>query len=198
LQQIGSFDLRVLKNEKAWPRAFFADRVLAYDTTEEFLQMIRKGTGSPLAAVQRSDTAALSATHEFQAGDGASHLVVPAKDFSLTSNNTTFVVDAPGPGVIVLTETYPDDEDFRATLNGTPTKYFRVNHAFRGVTVPAAGSYTISFSYWPKHFTLSLMMFGAGLVLLLGWLGTTLMLLPRQGRGRLLTENSRSGAGPGN
>jgi hypothetical protein len=171
LRQIGSFDLRVLENDKAWPRAFFVDKVFTYETTAELLEMIRKG--APLAAVERKDAAALAAAHGLEAPSAGAPSVFAAKDFILTNNKTTFAVDASGPGVVVLTETYPDDQDFRVTMNGQGTKYFRVNHAFRGVAIPAAGKYTISFSYWPKHFTLSIVMFITGLVSLLVWLGIT-------------------------
>ena len=48
------------------------------------------------------------------------------------------------------------------TVNGQPASYFRVNHAFRGIALPAAGTYAITYSYWPQYFTLSLWLCFAG------------------------------------
>jgi uncharacterized membrane protein YfhO len=95
-----------------------------------------------------------------------------ATDYRLTSNNTSFVIDAPGPGVAVLTETYLA-EDFQITVDGKPAPYFRVNHAFKGVAIGSAGRHEITFAYWPQHFTLALWLGAAGLGLLaagFGWL----------------------------
>jgi len=86
----------------------------------------------------------------------------------LTNNTTAFEIDAPGKGLAVLTETYMDG-DFQVTLNGNKVPYFRVNHAFKGVIIPEAGKYRISFSYWPKHLTLSLAMSGLGFIVLTSW-----------------------------
>ena len=96
----------------------------------------------------------------------------PAHDYRLTNNTTTFTVDATAPGVAVLTEAYVPG-DFRVTLNGAPADYFRVNHAFRGVRIPAAGKYVVSYSYWPRHFTLSLVMAAIGSLILIAWLIAT-------------------------
>ena len=76
-------------------------------------------------------------------------------------------MDAPGPGVAVLTETYYLN-DFEVTVNGRPAACFRVNHAFRGVALPAVGTYTISYRYWPRYFTASLWASLLGLVALAG------------------------------
>jgi len=46
-------------------------------------------------------------------------------------------------------------EDFRATLNGQPVDYFRVNHAFKGIQVDQAGTYRVSFRYLPRRFPLA-------------------------------------------
>jgi hypothetical protein len=69
---------------------------------------------------------------------------IPARDYKLTTNSTRFFVRASGPGVAVLTETFIAD-DFRATLSGQRVPYFRVNHAFKGVAIPSAGEWTVTF-----------------------------------------------------
>ncbi len=58
----------------------------------------------------------------------------------------------------------------RETVNGKPARYFRVNHAFKGVEVTVPGTYIVSFSYWPRYFTVSLWISGMGVALLSAWL----------------------------
>ena len=155
------WDLDVSRNEGEWPRAFFAGAVQNYDRVDQFLELLRQADSHPFAAIQTADRALPS-----PAGNAA---IVPARDYRLTTNTTTFTIDAPASGVAVLTEAYVAD-DFRVTLNGAPVDYFRVNHAFRGVKIPAAGTYVVTYSYWPRHFTLSLILAAIGSLILIGWL----------------------------
>jgi hypothetical protein len=167
-------DLEISQNEGVWPRAFFAGNVRSYDRVDEFVQMLRQEDSHPFAAVQKGETTGLTA-EALIPGNSVSaptSLVVPARDYQLTNNTTTFTIDAPGPGVAVLTEAYLAG-DFRVSVNGAAADYFRVNHAFRGVALPAAGKYVVSYSYWPKHFTASLLMAGLGAILLGAWMIVT-------------------------
>jgi uncharacterized membrane protein YfhO len=94
----------------------------------------------------------------------ASRQVNPARHYTFTSNSTSFTVDATGPGVVVLTETnYPDD--FEVTVNGAPVLCVPVNHAFKGVFLSQAGTYQISFSYWPHRLGFALSASALGLLL---------------------------------
>ena len=97
----------------------------------------------------------------------ASRTVTPARNYRLTSNTTALEIDATGPGLVVLTEAWLD-RDFRVTLNGRRVDYLRVNHAFKGVVIPSAGSHRIEFTYRPRRFALSLNLAGLGLILLAG------------------------------
>jgi hypothetical protein len=161
-------DLDVSRNEGEWPRAFFVGALQSYDRPEQFLELLRQADAHPFAAAQNGD---LTVSNLDRTG-GTSTTAVPAHDYRLTNNTTSFTVDAPAPGVAVLTEAYVSG-DFRVTLNGAPADYFRVNHAFRGVRIPAAGKYIVSYSYWPRHFTLSLVMAAIGSLILVTWLMAT-------------------------
>jgi hypothetical protein len=166
----GSFDLEVYRSKTAWPRAFFTDRLEHYATTASFVSMIRAHGDSPFAATQTGDSGVPNLP---DAAAGKADHVIAAHDYRLTANTTAFTISAPAAGAIVLHETWLPD-DFHVTINGKPAPYFRVNHAFKGVTVPAAGTYRIVVKYWPKNFTLSLLMAAAGVagfVALLGWIG---------------------------
>lgn len=154
-------DLDIYASPTVWPRAFFTDRLATYATPREFAQRILQGERRPFAAVQVTQT-----DLPVLGSDLTTRVVVSAHDYRFTANTTTFVIDAPSPGVAVLAETYFAD-DFRVTLDGNPTAYFRVNHAFKGVAIPAAGRHEISFAYWPQHFTFALWLAAAGIV----WLG---------------------------
>ena len=87
--------------------------------------------------------------------------MTPARDYRLTLNRTSFVVDAPGPGLVTLSEAYVD-RDFIATLNGGEVPYLRVNHAFKGVVIPSAGTWEVAFEYRPAPWVLSWWMAGIG------------------------------------
>lgn len=147
-------------SDAVWPRAFFTDRLAVYDTPAELGQLVRHGDGRPFAAIQsidRAQTLALST-------DLAGRAVIPAVNYRLTNNNTSFDVMAKGPGMIVLQESWLKD-DFRVKINGRPAEYLRINHAFKGVAIDAAGTYHVTFAYWPRHFTLALMLAAGGLLL---------------------------------
>lgn len=164
LTQIGRADLDVYASPTAWPRAFFADRATTYAQPADFARLLTGGDGRPFAAVQTSD---------FVDQPLALPLAVPstpreiraARDYRFSPNKTAFTIDAPRAGVAVLTETYYLD-DFQVTVNGRRADYFRVNHAFKAVLLPAAGTYRIEFAYWPKHFTAALWCGLAGAVFL--------------------------------
>lgn len=169
LRFVGKYDLSVYYSDSVWPRAFFTDVISPYQKPQEFVSMMQGGDGQPFAAVQTDVLDKLSILKGFL-GEQKQRKTVSASDYRLTNNTTSFKIVAPSRGVIVLTESYMAD-DFRVTLNGKPADYFRVNHAFKGVPVNEAGTYEVSFSYWPKHFTLSLWASVIGLVLLIIWLG---------------------------
>ena len=162
-----TLDLDLYESPKAWPRAFFTDRLATYPTTAEFVELVLQGDGRPFAATQNNQTDAPARPAEL-----AGRTVQAATNYRFTSNDTSFEIDAPGPGVVVLTETYYA-EDFQVTVDGKPVPYFRVNHAFKGVAIESAGRHEITFAYWPQYFTLALYASAAGLLLLLvgfGWL----------------------------
>ncbi len=131
-----SEDLEAWESPTAWPRAFFTDRILTYDSVAEFAALVN-GSATPFVAVQKGEPLSGTGT------------VVAAKNYALRTNSTRFEIDAPSPGFVALTETWFDG-DIRVTLNGQPAEAFRVNHAFRGVKIPASGKYSVEFSYWPR------------------------------------------------
>jgi hypothetical protein len=167
LRFLAAHDLDVYESPTAWPRAFFTDRLAGYSNLAEFARQVSGGDRRPFASVERNTAPGLPLVPYNQLAD---RVVSPAANYQLTANTTTFQVTSRGPGYAILTEGYYPD-DFRVTVNGAPAEYFRVNHAFKGVRIPAAGTHTVTFSYWPHHLTLALAMSAGGLILLLAGLG---------------------------
>jgi hypothetical protein len=160
--RIATDDFDVYRSATTWPRAFFTSDIRTYNGVSELIERIHDAR-SPFAAVQSSDRSAIVATEPIRA---TPHRTVPATSYRLTTNTTAFEIDAPRAGLIVLHEAWLAD-DFDVTLNGEPTPYLRVNHAFKGVVVPAAGHYHVAFRYWPHRFAASLWVALAGTVGLL-------------------------------
>jgi hypothetical protein len=163
-KSLGEFDLDVYERPSAWPRAFFTDGILAYDSAPDFAALVHAGDGQPVAAVLGSDVAKVGAVRQL-ASAAAPRRVKPAYDYALRSDRTDFTVEANGPGVVVLTETYYKN-DFEASVDGRRVPYFRVNHAFKGIYLESAGVHRVSFRYWPEYFTLALWLAAGGLLLL--------------------------------
>jgi hypothetical protein len=155
--------ISVVERTTAWPRAFFADGVERHDSIFTFVDRLRDAD-SPFASVDRTEPVALAAVSSLPE---RATVVSPARDYRLTVNRTSFCVDAPGPGVAALSEAFVD-RDFVATLNGVPVPYFRVNHLFKGVVIPAAGEWTVEFEYRPAMWRVSWMMAGAGWLAIAG------------------------------
>lgn len=158
--------VRVLRRRGPWPRAFFTTAVSTYATTPEFIEQLRRAEG-PFASVQRSDDDAMRAASGL---NGGRVVTVPADRLQITPNTTRFRVRTPGVGVVVLTETWMPSE-FEATLNGDRVPYFRINHAFKGVKIPGAGEWELTFRFRPRRWRVSLAAAIAGAIsLALLWL----------------------------
>jgi hypothetical protein len=165
LKPVARADLDVYRSETPWPRAFFTNQVWRYGDVKELASLIQANPGRPFAAIQNGQSEV--PTLFFASKTPSARVVVPAHAYRLTTNRTSFEVIAPGPGVIVLQEAWVR-KNFRATVNGEPVRYFRVNHAFKGIAVDRAGTYRVEFAYWPEDMTLSLALAGAGLAGLIG------------------------------
>jgi hypothetical protein len=165
-QLVHAADLDVYESTTAWPRAFFTDRLAAYDQPAEVADKFRASAGRPLALAQRSDRDVGVALAQLS-GDLGSRTVVLATDYRLTENTTSFAIKTTGPGVIVLSEAFWPG-DFRAEINGRKLPIVRLNHAFKGVVVEQAGDFRVTFRYLPKGYSRLLVMCGAGALLLAG------------------------------
>lgn len=172
LRLLAQHDLDVYESPTAWPRAFFTNQVTTHANVADFVQQLRTGDRRPFASLAREDAAAFRTTEPGPAF--AARLVRPAENYRLTGNSTSFRINAPGPGYAVLTETYYP-EDFRVTLDGEPVEYFRVNQAFKGIRIPAAGTFEVSFTYHPRRLGPALACGALGALLLAAGLATSVL-----------------------
>ena len=138
------------------------DRISRYDEVEDLAEFVRQAKGIPFAAVQRASNIP----------PNRNRTIIPASDYRLTSNTTTFHVTTPGSGMVVLTETNVPGDTY-AKANGLEVPVITVNHAFRGVEIKTAGEYEIVFSYRPRLWSMSLWMSVGGIVVMIMLLGLT-------------------------
>jgi hypothetical protein len=128
---------------------------------------IEREDGRPFAAVLDSDLGGIPELAGL-GSDLEGRTVVPASGYVFTENSTALSVRAPGAGVLVLTEAfwhgYP-----RAELNGEPVRTLRVNHAFQGVVIPAAGEYRLIVHYRSPVAAAAWSLAGLGWALLAAW-----------------------------
>lgn len=158
-------DLVIYTSPTAWPRAFFVDRLEVYRQPAELMQRILTGNGRPFAAI----TAAEAAVH-VQLGSLIRAAAAPVRGevvaCRLRENGTELEVQAGGPGMVVLTETFwPGYSSVR--IDGEAAEPLRVNHAFHGFLIPSAGRHRIEVTYAPPGFARMKLAAGGGLLLLL-------------------------------
>ena len=161
IESTGEDRLTAGRRTNPWPRAFFSARVINYSDAADLLRRVAS-SGQPFAAVQQSDRQAIDATIGLSSSPAT---VVPAERYRLTVNSTSFLVKTASAGVAVLGESFLPN-DFRVTLNGRPVTYFRVNHAFKAVTIPSAGEWEVVFAYRPARWSFSLALCGLGVIVL--------------------------------
>ena len=161
LEKIASADLDVFESKSAWPRAFFTDRLNQYSNIRSLIHWVKDGDGRPFAAAKAGDSYLPTIS-----ADQASRQIVPARDYRLTSNTTSFTIDAPTAGIAVLNESFVPN-NFRVYLNGQRIPCFRVNHIFKAIALPGPGTFQVKFVYWPYFFTTTLWVSLVGLIIVL-------------------------------
>jgi hypothetical protein len=106
-----------------------------------------RANSTPFAATQANDSYAETFVADLPRTRGR---VIAAAEYRLTPNSTTFTIAAPGRGIAVLGEAY-ESRDFHSYLNGQRVPYFRVNHMYKAVVIPRAGSWVVRFEYYPSQ-----------------------------------------------
>lgn len=159
-------DFKVLENGEAWPRAFFASRVVPVSSNEDFIRYLRLHGDRPFVALEREQADDQDNLRRLE--NESSPVVVAAEHYRLRPNSTAFDIQTPGAGIVCLTE--GQGNDFFAQANGHPAKVLTVNRAFKGIYLDRPGNYHVKFSYRPRFWKISMSLFGvsAGIVLIFG------------------------------
>jgi hypothetical protein len=155
IQRIAQRDMSIWSRQLPWPRAFFVDSFATYPEISEFARFVRQAEGVPLAAIEGNR---VIEPH-------TDRVIVAAQNYELTSNSTSFRVEAPSSGVVVLSEVNIPG-DVHVTVNNESGQVLTVNHAFRGVEILEAGDYKITFTYRPELWNVALVLSGCGLLIL--------------------------------
>jgi hypothetical protein len=83
--------------------------------------------------------------------------VIPATNYRLLANSTSFDIHAASAGIVCLTECQA--ANFDATANDLPETVFTVNRAFKGLYLERPGDYHIEFVYRPRYWRMSCALF---------------------------------------
>jgi len=160
MKLVHSSDLDVWQRQAVWPRAFFVNNIIEVHKPSDILDALADKSHTPFATVETQFIP------QRAINNNVPYQVVPAGEYKLTNNSTRFSVEASGPGIIVLGETYYPG-DFVATVNGENVDYIRVNEASKGIWVNKAGKYDVSFTYRPERLNQAISICLIGLALLL-------------------------------
>ncbi len=153
---------RVYENTRAYPRAYFADRIRADGSPSSvFRQVTAPGFDGRREALVESASAPALAPPRGPAGAEASRPGPNALDVVTTTIE---------PRYLVVSEMY--FPGWRAYVDGVETAIYRTNYLFRGVVVPA-GRHTVRFEYRPASVL-------TGAVLSLAALAVTWLLVRRR------------------
>lgn len=147
----------VAENSAALPRAFVPKRVEVLPTGQPTLDRLTRMDFNPreVAFVSNAiDVPATAVGRADETDDGPNAVVVNAHMET--------------PGLLVLADQW--HEGWSATVNGVPAEVLRVNHALRGVKLPA-GESTVRFQYRPPSLTRGLWLASLGGVCLVVWCG---------------------------
>jgi hypothetical protein len=148
-------DYWVLTNSRALPRAFVPRQVQTVPDRKTCLQQ--------LAALGFNPRETAYVEQPLSLPEGS---LGTAQILNETPNRITLQPDMESTGLLVLADRW--DPGWQARLDGKAVPILRVNHALRGVVVPA-GKATLEFLYRPASMLLGFKLAGVGFVALCVW-----------------------------
>jgi hypothetical protein len=135
--ELPRLNLRVLRNQGYFPRAFWVDGVRAAPDESRFLDLLNSTNLRRNVILLRPPSGTQTGT-SFQ----------PARIESYHPQQTAVLVNNPLPGHLVLSDTY--FPGWQATVDGRPVRILRANYLIRAVPL-APGAHRVVFTYrpWP-------------------------------------------------
>jgi hypothetical protein len=154
------YDYWALENKDALPRAFVPRRVVRAPDDKQLLNLLTAFKFDPRQVAYVAGEFSLP-------GDCRGRAEVVAE----TPREVTVIAEMETAGLVVLSDLwYPG---WLAYRNGESVPIWRVNHAIRGISVPA-GKSTIVFRYEPESFAWGVRLMLAGLAGAVAWIGVAL------------------------
>jgi hypothetical protein len=147
----------VYEDRRCLPRVFVPKTIHVIDDQAARLRALAQPDFDPEAVAYAESPASPLA----QPADGDASIV------NESPMHVTIQFNMKTPGVIVLSDTW--DPGWHASVNGTESTVFRVNHVFRGVLVPA-GNGILQYDYQPASFYLGLKLAACAGGILLFWI----------------------------
>lgn len=132
----------IFENKRAMQRAFFVDSLMTGKPID-FMRLVGENQIFPHEVALVDEEIIIDAPDS-----SASVQIIEYKDENITLN-----VNASGNNFLFLGDTYYP-HGWSAYIDGSETKIYRTNHAFRGIIVPP-GKHEIQFIYAPVSFTVS-------------------------------------------
>ena len=152
--------VEIWQSDSARPFAFLAQRVEAVRNWQNAQAKFEEQDPLITAFVEEPTETCASASAPASADGKVSRLSV-----SIEPNNIWLSLRSPRAGLLEITETFA--AGWRASVNGAAQKIIRVNGAFQGICLPAAGDYSIRLTYSPPLLSISLWFAGLGAFLAL-------------------------------
>ncbi len=146
---------QILENNRAYPRAFLADRYEVESNPQKILNTMFSSNIDLKNYVVLEENPKLKLT-ETQ-GSAKITLYTPNRVVINTSSN--------GSSMLFLSDTYYPG--WKATIDGRETKIYRADYTFRAIYVPG-GNHKIEFIYNPLSFRLGILGFVFGIILAFG------------------------------
>jgi hypothetical protein len=174
----------VWKNPDVLPRAFVPTTVRRAPAPKELLRLLGSPKFDPGAVAYTDEPPQLSGTAQGK-----------AEVLDEIPTRLTLRADMKTPGLVVLSDLWY--EGWEATVDGRAVPVLRVNHALRGVAVPA-GTVFIEFNYRPKGFYLGLRLLAVALGATGLWtaVGTACGLVRRRKAGLTRPNDGTPAPGP--
>ena len=148
-------DFMVMENLEVWPRAFYANQVVAIASNEEFIKYLVKNGRRPFIASTKEEIEKQPGLQQLETTNQS--IILAATNYLLSVNSTEFDVHAPAAGMVCLTE--GQAKNFTAKANNESKEVLTVNRAFKGIYLDKPGDYHIKFTYRPGHWRLACALF---------------------------------------
>jgi len=149
--------VKIYENLACLPRAFIVPRVRVRDSTADILKELPMLDFRREALVTDADIP-LWETRDIRSSS--------CRITSYTPRVVSIALQAAAPCYLLLSDSY--FPGWRAYLDGSETKIYTANAAFRLVSIPGAGTHELTFRYVPRSFTLGLWISLLSLSALLG------------------------------